>query len=254
MKRAAVWSLGGLILAVASALAAIFAGLGSRWDWWHFRTGFQILTVAAYGGLAAVVVSVMGALAALSQRSRRHMITALIGLGIGAITVWIPWQLKQTARRVPAIHDLTTDTAMPPVFVAILPLRKEAPNSSDYGGPEIAEQQRSAYPSLGPLVLDIAPVEAFKEALAAAREMGWEIVDTHAETGRIEATDTTFWFGFKDDIVVRVAPGTDSTPAKQTSRIDVRSVSRVGKSDVGANAKRIRTYLNKIRHNSQAHL
>ena len=254
MKPAVVCSLGGLGLAVVSGVAASLAGLGSRWDWWHFRTGFQILTLAAYGGLIATVISFVGVLAALSSRSRRHVIAALAGFGIGIITVWIPWQLKQTAQRVPPIHDLTTDTAMPPAFVAILPLRKDAPNSSDYGGPEIAGQQRIAYPDLNSLMLDVAPEEAFKEALAAAREMGWDIVDTHADTGRIEATDTTFWFGFKDDIVVRITPGTQSTPTKQTSRIDVRSVSRVGKSDVGTNAKRIRTYLERIKHGSQVNL
>jgi uncharacterized protein (DUF1499 family) len=70
--------------------------------------------------------------------------------------------------------------------------------------------------------------------------MGWQIVDANASEGRIEATDTTFWFGFKDDIVIRVAATSGG------SRIDVRSVSRVGRSDVGTNAKRIRCYLKRL--------
>src|SRR5687768_13748925 len=106
MKSATMWSLGGIGLALISAVAAILAGFGSRLDWWHFRTGFQILAVAAYGGLAAAVISLVGACAALVSRSRRHVIAALVGLGIGVITVWIPWQLKQTAQWVPPIHDL----------------------------------------------------------------------------------------------------------------------------------------------------
>ena len=70
--------------------------------------------------------------------------------------------------------------------------------------------------------------------------MGWEIVGSNAEEGRIEATDTTLWFGFKDDVVVRIQPRGDE------SLVDVRSLSRVGKSDVGTNAQRIRAYLRKF--------
>ena len=77
--------------------------------------------------------------------------------------------------------------------------------------------------------------------MAAARKIGWVIVDANAAEGRIETTDTTFWFGFKDDIVIRI------TPADHGSRVDIRSVSRVGKSDVGTNAKRIRKYLKELK-------
>ena len=85
--------------------------------------------------------------------------------------------------------------------------------------------------------MDATPADAFKRALQAARDMGWEIVAADAAAGRIEATDTTFWFGFKDDVVIRVeADGAGS-------RVDLRSVSRVGVGDVGANAARIRAYL-----------
>ncbi len=231
---------GGLVLALVCAAAAIFAGLGSRWNWWHFRTGFQILTWAAYGGLAAAFLSAGGIVAALASAWRRTLFPAFIGLAVGLAVAGIPWQQKLTAQRVPPIHDITTDTENPPVFVAVLPLRKDAPNPADYGGPGIAAQQRAAYADLKPLLLNVSPEQAFGKALDAARNMGWEIVDVNPSEGRIEATDTTFWFGFKDDVVVRVA-ATD-----QGSRIDVRSVSRVGKSDVGANARRIRAYTERL--------
>jgi uncharacterized protein (DUF1499 family) len=180
----------------------------------------------------------IGHRAALRPASR--LAASLVGLALGLVVAGFPWQLKQTAQRVPPIHDITTDTDNPPAFVAVLPLRKDAPNPGDYGGPEIAAQQRAAYPDLRSLILNVTPEEAFNQALAAARDLGWEIVDTSPAQGRIEATDTTFWFGFKDDIVVRVQP------ADQGSRIDVRSVSRVGKSDIGTNAKRIRAYIERI--------
>jgi hypothetical protein len=143
----------------------------------------------------------------------------------------------------PRIHDISTDVVTPPPFVAILPLRKGAPNPAMYGGPETAAKQRQAYPDLNTLVLDIPPAEAFDRALATARKLGWEIVAAVPGEGRIEATDTTFWFGFTDDIVVRIAP------AGNRSLVDVRSVSRVGLSDVGTNARRIRAYLRKLAGN-----
>jgi uncharacterized protein (DUF1499 family) len=240
MNRSGLVPAGGLVLAVVCAAAAVLAGLGSRWDWWHFRTGFQILTWAAYGALAAAVLSAGGMVMALLSARRRALLPAFIGLALGLVVAGVPWQQKLTAQRVPPIHDITTDTETPPVFVAVLPLRKDAPNSADYGGPDIAAQQRAAYADLRPFHVNIPPKQAFGKALAAARDMGWDIVAADPSEGRIEATDTTFWFGFKDDVVVRIMN------ADQGSRIDVRSVSRVGKSDVGANAKRIRSYIERL--------
>jgi uncharacterized protein (DUF1499 family) len=229
-----------LLLALGSAAAAILAGFGSRAGWWHFRTGFQTLTWAAYGGLAGAVLGLMGALASLWRGPRRGTWLALIGLVVGLLVVGIPWQMKRTAQQVPAIHDITTDTDNPPRFVAVLPLRKDAPNSADYGGPDIAAQQRAAYPDLRPVPLPLPTRKAFTQAFEATEAMGWDIVSMNAEEGRIEATDRTFWFGFKDDVVVRIQARGDE------SLVDVRSVSRVGKSDVGTNAQRIRAYLQKL--------
>ncbi|MGH7258997.1 MAG: DUF1499 domain-containing protein [Nitrospiraceae bacterium] len=231
-----------LLLALGSAVAAILAGFGSRAGWWHFRTGFQILTWAAYGGLSSAILGFIGGLAALWRGQRRGALLAFVGLVVGLLVVGLPWNMKRTAQQVPPIHDITTDTEEPPRFVAILPLRKDAPNSAEHEGAVIAAQQQAAYADLRPLLLNVPVDQAFSKALAAARDMGWEIVEAKPAEGRIEATDTTFWFGFKDDVVVRVKP------ADQGSRIDVRSVSRVGKSDVGTNARRIRAYLERMTH------
>jgi len=230
----------GLGLAVLTAITVMLAGFGSRWGWWHFRIGFILLQWGFYIGLAAAAVSLIGIVAAWSGGSRRGFVSAIAGLVIALVIVNDLWQWKQTAIRVPPIHDITTDTENPPDFVAILPLRADAPNPAIYGGPEIAAQQRAGYPKLGPLILPSPPAQAFERALAAARDMGWEIVASNPSEGRIEATDTTFWFGFKDDIVVRIRP------TEGGSRIDVRSVSRVGRSDVGTNAKRIQKFLRTV--------
>jgi uncharacterized protein (DUF1499 family) len=230
-----------LLLVLCSAAAALLAGFGSRAGWWHFRIGFQILTWAAYGGLAGAVIGLLGGLAALWRGPLRGAWMAFLALGIGLVVVGIPWQMKRTAQQVPPIHDITTDPDNPPPFVAVLPLRKDAPNSADYGGSDLAAQQRAAYPDLQPLVVFLPRHQAFAQGLKAAEAMGWEIVASKADEGRIEATDTTFWFGFKDDVVVRIQPRGDE------SLVDVRSLSRVGKSDVGTNAKRIRAFLRKFK-------
>ena len=228
----------GFALAIAAAVAAVAAGLGSRAELWTFRGGFEILRWAAWGGLAAAAISLLGLILAFSGRRRGSaLLLGALGLVIGLVTAWIPWSWKQRAEQVPPIHDISTDLADPPAFEAILPLRADAPNSSEYGGDSIALQQREGYPDLGPLTVDAPPEAVFVRALDAAREMGWEIVESDPDRGRIEATATTAWFGFKDDVVVRIQPGPGG------SRVDVRSVSRVGRSDVGTNARRIEEYL-----------
>ena len=182
----------------------------------------------------------IGCLVALWRGQRRGAWLALVGLIVGLVVVGVPWQMKRTAQQVPPIHDITTDTDDPPRFVDILPLRKYAPNAADYGGPDLAAQQHAAYPDIQPVTLRLSTQQTFTQALRAADAMGWDIVAANPEEGRIEATDTTLWFGFKDDIVIRVRAQGDE------SRIDVRSVSRVGKSDLGKNAQRIRAYIRRL--------
>ena len=149
---------------------------------------------------------------------------------------------RRMAMTVPAIHDITTDTDDPPLFVAILPRRAGALNPPEYLGGEVAAKQREAYPDLQPLVVDEPIAEVFADALEEVKDKGWELVAADREAGRIEATATTFWFGFKDDVVLRFrAEGPSRT------RVDMRSKSRVGKSDVGTNARRIREFLGELR-------
>jgi len=165
------------------------------------------------------------------------VLLAALALLVGLAAFLPPYMFRHTAASVPPIHDISTDTDDPPRFAAIVPLRRGAANPIEYGGPEVAAQQHRAYADIRPATLSDPPPRAFERALAAARAQGWEIVDAAPAEGRIEATDTTRWFGFKDDIVVRVRP------EGAGSRLDVRSLSRVGGSDVGKNAARVRAYL-----------
>jgi uncharacterized protein (DUF1499 family) len=224
-----------LTAAILAALLLALAGPGVRLGLWSFRTGFDLLRWGAYLGLAA-------AIAALVQLAVPRWRTPgswplVLALALGLLSAGVPWFWQRRARQVPPIHDISTDTDDPPTFVAVLPLRADAPNPAEYGGPEVAAAQREAYADIRPLALPMPPGSAFARALDAARSAGWSIVAADSVAGRIEATATTGWFGFKDDVVVRIRPqGTGS-------RVDVRSVSRVGGSDVGTNARRIRAFL-----------
>jgi uncharacterized protein (DUF1499 family) len=223
-----------LIAAVIAASLLLVAGPGTRLELWTFGTGFLLMRWAVYVGLAAAGLAI--ALLIVPRTRRGHAPLLGAALVIGLVAAWIPWNGLQTVRSLPFIHDISTDTERPPEFVAVAPLRADAPNPVAYAGEETAAQQREGYPDIRPLALDLAPREAFDRALAAARDQGWEIVAAVPEEGRIEATATTFWFGFKDDVVIRIEP------EGAGSRLDIRSKSRVGRSDVGANAARIRAF------------
>jgi uncharacterized protein (DUF1499 family)/uncharacterized membrane protein (DUF485 family) len=233
----------GVILAVASGLTLLAAPIGYTDGTLSVRTA--ILTLPRWGAYlasVAVVVSFAGLIATARRpkSARRGLWLAVIGVLLGAVLTAIP---VRASRRLsmPPIHDITTDTQNPPQYVAIVPLRAGAPNSLAYGGEKVAAQQRKAYPDIQPLTLPVPPAQAFERALAAVRKMGWNLVAADADAGRIEATDTTFWYRFKDDVVVRIRP------AGAGSRIDVRSVSRIGGGDLGTNARRVRAYLNALK-------
>lgn len=232
-----------LLLALGAAVGAVAAGLGVRWGWWTFGTGFSLLKYAVIGAVISVPLSLLG-LWYVARRRLRGRGWAMAALAAGLAGVWVPLHTLYGARGLPMIHDISTDVGNPPAFVAVLPLRAGASNTADYGGASVAALQKQFYPDIQPLTLAVPPAQVFAQALAAAQAMGWEIVEADQAAGRIEATATTFWFGFKDDVVVRL------TPAGAGSRIDVRSLSRVGVSDLGVNAQRIRDYLKKLENSS----
>ena len=228
-----------VVLAVGVALALLVAGPGYRFGWWDFRVGTTMVRWSAYASMAATALALVALAIPRVRRGAAGMLGAALVLAaiIGGITVM--WGVR--GRSVPRIHDISTDTENPPVFVAVLPLRAGAENKAAYDGKEAADAQKKAYPDVRPVLLKMPLKQAFERARDAAESMGWEMVSADPSAGRIEAVATSFWFGFKDDVVIRV------TPENGGSRIDVRSKSRVGRSDFGMNAKRVRAYLEKLR-------
>lgn len=240
-NRVSWFANGGILAAITAVIIAILSGLGTRLGWWHFGLGFTLLRWSVYVAIAAAAISALGIIAARPATDKRGLFRAIVGLVIAVPVIVIPSLWKQLAQTVPPIHDITTDTETPPAYVAVVPLRKDAPNSLEYGGTIIAGQQKEAYPDIKTLVLNITPAEVFDAALATIRDLNWEIIAEDKDNGHIEATDTTFWFGFKDDVVIRISPFDGGC------KLDIRSVSRVGKSDVGTNAERIRSFLTQLK-------
>ena len=229
-----------MALAVAALAMMLSSGPGTRLGLWPWMTGLSLLRWAAYTGIAAAIASaaLLALLAVPRWRARPGV--PIVALCIALAALAPPVVLLNQAKSVPPIHDVSTDTTDPPAFVALREARLQSPNGVDYGGAEIAAQQRKAYPDLEPLVIKAAPRDATQKAIDAARSMGWEIAASNTADGRIEATAVTRWFGFQDDVVIRIRPEGIG------SRVDVRSASRVGKSDVGANARRIREFLARL--------
>lgn len=194
-----------------------------------FRYGFYIAAAGIALALATIVPTRPG-------DRRRGFLAALLALVIGVVGAWAPFTLFLRAVSAPRINDISTDTADPPALVVTKKMRSAAATPAAYPGKAVADQQHAAYPDIQPVVLAVLPAEAFRRVDAVAAAMGWDVVARAPEEGRLEAIDTTAWFGFRDDIVIRIrAEGAGS-------RIDIRSKSRVGRSDLGANARRIRAF------------
>lgn len=215
-----------------------------------YRTGIvgvlPALALTAAGLLAAtaafLVAPVVWVLSRTDRAVGRRTGTAfLVALVVLVIPVWT----MVTNAGAPPIHQISTDLEDPPSFEAVIPLRGESANPLDMPGRELIQAQRAAYPDVRPLDVGLPPAAAWEASLQVATELGWEIVAATDPTDeqlerRIEATETTSWFGFKDDVVIRVRP------TGSGSRVDLRSISRVGVGDLGANANRIRRFIGRL--------
>lgn len=227
--------------ALLAGLLVLAAGPGTRAEWWHFRTGFSFFRYGAYLGLLAILLGVLG-IAFSTRWAGRGRVLAGIALLVALPAVLFPWNLQRSARAYPPIHDITTDPDNPPAFVRLSEIREQdsTSNPTAYQGDSIARLQRAAYPDVQPVMLAMSVDSAFQVAFNTARSMGWDVVEAEPSEGRIEATATTRWFGFRDDVVIRVRP------ASGIARLDIRSLSRVGRGDAGANAARIREFVRRL--------
>jgi uncharacterized protein (DUF1499 family) len=216
------------------ALLVLLAGPATKFGLLPWQAGLGIFA------LAALLAGIGGLISVVSLLRRRGGLVAMIAAAAGIAAFAVPMASVVTGRGVPPINDITTDPVNPPAFVTITTAMRGADAAPLGYDPGFAAQQTAAYPEVRPLIVESPPAEVFPKMLAAARAMDWAIVSSDQASGRIEATATVPWWGFKDDIVVVMSPDGIGT------RVDVRSKSRVGRSDLGVNASRIQEYLGKV--------
>lgn len=228
----------GFLVALLGVIVLAVSGFGYRFGVWSLHVAVGVLGVGGWVSLVGGLLSLFAAVLTRPGTGRRGFFLSVLGviLGLGGFGEMINWELS--VRSAPPIHDVTTDFANPPTFTAISQTQTGTPSPGQYGGASVAALQRAAYPEIGPAELPgFPPGAAFRIALAAARNSGWTIVSADSVGGHIEATATTPWFGFTDDIAVRIGPTDNGT------RVDVRSFSSAGQDDADTNAHRVRQYV-----------
>jgi uncharacterized protein (DUF1499 family) len=197
---------------------------------------FSVVQWSIYLSLAGAAVSLAAVFWARRGNRRGAAAAATAGVLLGLLTAAVGYGWLRQAQGAPQLHDVSTDLENPPLFRAAAAARPSGANPlSRTSG--IEQLQRQHYPDITPITLAQPPRLVFDRARLVAENQGWTLVDSDADGGRLEATDTTWWFGFTDDIVVRLTPWGSGT------RVDVRSVSRYGETDTGTNARRIRRFL-----------
>ncbi len=235
------WQKLGPILTIVGVVVLALSPLGYRLGW--FGIPIALLRLIPAGvvlcalGLVVSLVAIVRTPSTAGAGARVLPVLAIV-LGIAACIVPVAGIVK--GKQVPRIHDITTDTEAPPAFVALAAERSAAPNGLDYAGDKIAALQKAAYPDLKTVFSPLSPDALFDRAQRAVGGFGWHLAEANRNQLRIEAVDTSLLYGFKDDIVVLIRSDAGG------SRMDVRSASRVGRSDLGANAARIRKFVQRV--------
>lgn len=232
-----------VMLGVGAVAAALIAAIGSGTGLWGFRAGLSALRYLFFAAAAGALLGLIGLV--MARRRAKLMLANLLALVVALGFVLYLGNLVRIAKKVPAIHDSTTNLDDVPQFSRLKVRADNLDNIPDQGKPELKalppEERwkaihRAGYGDLRTIHLAAPPAQTLRRAAALAGERGWETALVGDD--RVEATDTSTFFRFKDDVVVRVRPAPDGG-----SLVDMRSISRVGGSDVGMNAKRIRAFL-----------
>ncbi|HEY0149587.1 MAG TPA: DUF1499 domain-containing protein [Allosphingosinicella sp.] len=240
-------TIAALVFGVGGVAAALISALGAGAGAWHFRVAFTVLRYAFFAAIAGAVLGLIGLIAARRARKARLMLPNLLAvvLALGFV-LYLGAQIR-TARTVPAIHDVATNLDDLPQFTRLTVRADNLEKVPDMDRPELKalspEERwkaihREAYGDIRTIRVPMNPQDAIRSAAPLARDRGWTIANEDVDGGVLEATDTSTFFRFKDDVVVRARPAPGGG-----SQIDMRSISRVGGSDVGVNAKRVRAFL-----------
>jgi uncharacterized protein (DUF1499 family) len=231
-----------LSMAIGCAGLAFFAAgpLLAQLEWASAFVAFRIMGLGLLVGLFAVVIGAVGIWQTRGADGSGGRSRAVIGTLAGLLPLVIAVGAGSSARGVPMINDITTDTMDPPRFIAAQTDAANTGRDLDYPGEEFAAQQRSGYPDIEPIRVPGPPTAVFERCVGAAEKLGWNLTLSDAAAGRFEAIAVSPIFHFVDDIVVRIQRNAAD------SIVDVRSKSRDGRSDMGANAARIRLFRDEL--------
>ena len=233
--RLAVW---GLRLAVIAPLMMLVAGGFYRLRFVDFQIALLALAVAVLIAAVAALLGLVGAVLGARDGSANTK-RAVAALVVALVVLVVPLNTMRQGAGVPMIHDITTDLEDPPIFVEVPRKRMSSDNSLDIDA-EVLAAQKAYYTDIGPTMLPMAKAEAFVLVREAVEASGWKVHAQKPNLGYIEATASTPFFGFRDDVIIRVTEQAGSV------RVDMRSASRVGLSDLGVNAGRIRDFMEMI--------
>ncbi|MGS1016860.1 DUF1499 domain-containing protein [Allosphingosinicella humi] len=249
--RKRVWArrltLAAAVLSFGGIAAALLGAVGSGQGVWHFRTGFVILRYAFFATIAGGLIALAALL--LVRRYGLHGLTRLnlVALIVSVVFVTYLGHQVRVSRQVPAIHDVSTNLDDVPSFYRLHVRQDNYADIPDLGRPPLARLtprerwkavHRMAYGDIRTISLPLSVSDTIDRAAALANERGWEVVTIDKVNGILEAVATSRFFRFKDNIVIRVRKGPEGEAV-----VDMRSLSRVGISDIGVNAKRIRAFL-----------
>jgi uncharacterized protein (DUF1499 family) len=232
-------------LAVFSVVAVVVSIIIVRFGFLEMKPALATF-FGALGCAALSILISLAAFAAIWQNGSRGMSRILLALVIDAVVLAYPAYLALQYRKLPPIHDITTDPIDPPRFEALARLRSgDGANTAVYAGLYSAEQQRQAYPDIEPVELEIPVDRAYAITLALVNKRKWLVIDERPpqlprRIGRIEAVARTPIMGFREDVSIRVSPDGED------SRVDIRSSSRYFESDLGSNARRITKLIDDI--------
>ncbi len=226
-------------LVIFSLVVAPMGVTLARYDVIPKMPGFLALLIGAAIAAIALILALVSLFLGRGGRSGARG-KALLGLAIALVYVGFIGSRPLLAEDVPPLHDITTDLANPPEFAT---LRLRADNLAGVGTPgNWRKMHAQAYPDLRSVTIARPVAAVTADAVRLAEEAGWEVVTSDTAAGRVEATASVSYIRFHDDVVIRIAPLADGTG----SRVDMRSVSRVGIGDFGINARRIRTFLDAL--------
>ena len=226
-----------LVFVICQILILVGSPFGYRSGLFDLMTALGGFAIAFAGGALCLL-----AIAGLVRKQPLDRGALIVATVLALVPVGFVLPQLQKANSVPPIHDITTNPMDPPVFFEIKKRRVHALNDLVYGDAERSAEDMEAlqdefYPDLETLLTPLTVAESLAQSEAVLRQMGLEIINVDPALGVVEATDTTQWFQFKDDLIVRIRSESGQT------LIDLRSVSRVGQSDLGVNAERIRRFV-----------